>query len=141
MKEMTEKEYREFLFDGAKTGKLATARKDGSPHVFAIWYDLDGKELVFTTGGESVKALDMKRNPRVCVSIDDHISPYSFVMIEGTVSISEDPGELFKWATRIGARHMGEDEAEAYGKRNSSEGEILARISPDKILAYKDVAS
>jgi len=104
-------------------------------------YDLDGDDLVFTTGGETVKARNMKRDSRICLSVDDQTPPYSFVMIEGTVSFWEDPEELLEWATRIGGRYMGEDRAEAYGRRNSSEGEILVRIRPEKILAYKDVTA
>lgn len=140
MKEMTKAEYREFLLRGTKTGKLATVRRDGRPHVVPIWYDLDGDTLVFTTGGESVKYKSMKRDPRVSLTVDDQTPPYSYVMIEGTVSFPEDPGELLRWATRIGGRYMGEDQAEAYGKRNSTPGEVIVRIIPSKISAYKDVA-
>ncbi len=137
---MTKAEYREFLLRGTKTGKLATVRRDGRPHVVPIWYDLDGDTLVFTTGEGSVKYKSMKRDPRVSLTVDDQTPPYSYVMIEGTVSFSEDPGELLRWATRIGGRYMGEDQAEAYGKRNSTPGEVIVRIIPSKISAYKDVA-
>ena len=106
---MTKAEYREFLLLGTKTGKLATVRRDGRPHVVPIWYDLDGDALVFTTGEQSVKYKNMKRDPRVSIAVDDQTPPYSYVMIEGTVSFSEDPGELLRWATRIGGRYMGED--------------------------------
>ena len=36
---------------------------------------------------------------------------------------------------------MGKDEAEAYGKRNSGEEEVLVKIRPTKIIAEKDIAS
>lgn len=137
---MTRDEYREFLLRGTKTGKLATVRRDGRPHVVPIWYDLDGDTLLFTTGGESLKYKNMKRDPRVSLTVDDQTPPYSYVMIEGTVSFSEDPEELLHWATRIGGRYMGEDQAEAYGKRNSAPGEVIVRIIPSRISAYKDVA-
>ena len=140
MKEMTKAEYREFLLRGTKTGKLATVRKDGRPHVVPVWFHLDGDTLVFTTGGESLKYKNMKRDPRVCITVDDQTPPYSYVMIEGTVSFSEDPEELLYWATRIGGRYMGEDQAEAYGRRNSTPGEVIVRIIPSKVSAYKDVA-
>jgi len=141
LKEMTKAEYREFLLRGTKTGKLATVRKDGRPHVVPIWFDLDGDAVIFTTGGESLKYKNMKRDPRVSITIDDQTPPYSYVMIEGTVSFSEDPGELLYWATRIGGRYMGEDQAEAYGKRNSTPGEVIVRITPLKVSAFADVAS
>ena len=140
MKEMSRDEYREFLLRGTKTGKLATVRGDGRPHVVPIWYDLDGDVLVFTTGDRSVKYKNMKRDPRVSITVDDQTPLYSYVMIEGTVSFSEDPAELLYWATRIGGRYMGEDQAEAYGKRNSTPGEVIVRIIPSKISACKDVA-
>ncbi len=136
---MSRDEYREFLLRGTKTGKLATVRGDGRPHVVPVWYDLDGDVLVFTTGDRSVKYKNMKRDPRVSITVDDQTPPYSYVMIEGTVSFSEDPAELLYWATRIGGRYMGEDQAEAYGKRNSAAGEVIVRIIPSKISACKDV--
>ena len=35
---------------------------------------------------------------------------------------------------------MGEDNAEAYGTRNSVEGEVLVRIKPIRIIAEKNIA-
>ncbi len=141
MTEMTKEEYKEFLLEGTKTGKLATVREDGRPHVVPIWYGLDGDNLVFTTGESSIKAKNMKRDPRVSISIDDQTPPYSFVTIEGTISFSKDPEEMLYWATRIGERYMGEDQAEAFGKRNASEGEVLVTVKPVKITAFNDVTA
>jgi hypothetical protein len=36
-------------------GKLATTRADGRPHVVPIWFVLDGDDLVFNTGADTVK--------------------------------------------------------------------------------------
>jgi len=141
MPEMTKEEYKEFLIQGTKTGKLATVKEDGRPHVVPIWFTLDEDNIVFTTGETSVKAKNMARDPRVSISIDDQTPPYSFVTIEGTASFSKDPQQLLYWATRIGGRYMGEDQAEALGRRNASEGEILVTIEPTKIIAYKDVTA
>lgn len=141
MPEMTDTERRKFLLEGTKTGKLATVRKDGSPHVVPVWYELDGDSLVFTTGAETVKGKNLKRDPRVCLAVDDQAPPYSFVMIEGTAELSEDPEELYHWAVRIAGRYMGQAEAEAYGKRNSGEGEVLVRITPSRIISYRDVTA
>jgi nitroimidazol reductase NimA-like FMN-containing flavoprotein (pyridoxamine 5'-phosphate oxidase superfamily) len=47
---MSESEWRAFLLEGTRTGKVATTRVDGRPHVAPIWFDLDGDTLVFTTG-------------------------------------------------------------------------------------------
>jgi PPOX class probable F420-dependent enzyme len=140
MKKMTKAEYKKFLIEGTKTGNIATVKKDGSPHVVPIWFYLDGDDLVFTTGADSVKALNMKRDPRVCLSVDDQTPPYAYVQIEGTATFSDDLKEMLYWATRIGGRYMGEDQAAAFGKRNAVPGELLVRIGPNKVIAYKDVA-
>jgi hypothetical protein len=36
---------------------------------------------------------------------------------------------------------MGKNNAKAYGKRNSTEGVILVRVKPTKIIAEKDIAA
>jgi hypothetical protein len=45
-----------------------------------------------------------------------------------------------KRATKIAERYMGKKNAEAYGRRNSSEGAVLVRINPTRIIAEKDIA-
>lgn len=140
MKEMTTDECRGFLLAGTRTGKLATVRRDGRPHVVPIWFDLDGEAIVFTTGHDSVKAFNIRRYPHVCMCVDDQTSPFAFVQIEGTAVLSDDLDALLYWATRIGGRYMGAELAEAYGRRNGVPGELLARVTPTKIIAQKDIA-
>jgi len=55
MRRMTEQEWHAFVMDGTRTAKVATARKDGRPHVVPVWFVLDGEDIVFTTGASSVK--------------------------------------------------------------------------------------
>lgn len=140
MKKMSEKEYIDFLKEGTRTAHAATVKRDGSPHVVPIWFEFDGGTLLFTTGKQTVKALNLRNDPRICLSIDDPVPPYAFVKIEGTASTSEDPDELLYWATRIGGRYMGEENADLFGRRNSVPGEILVKVIPDTITAFKDIA-
>lgn len=141
MKEMTKEEYLKFINEGTRTGKLATVNKDGSPHVVPIWFLLDGENLVFSTGLSSVKYKNMERDPRVCISVDEEKDLYSFVKIDGTATFTTDPDEQLFWATKIAARYMGDEEAEAYGKRNSGPDETLVIIKPERVLACADVAA
>ena len=55
-------------------------------------------------------------------------------------SISEDPEDLLDIATRTGARYMGDDRAEEFGRRNGVPGELVVRLRPTKILKSFDVA-
>jgi Pyridoxamine 5'-phosphate oxidase len=69
MKQMTETERREFLVAlPARTGKLAVMRENGRPYVVPIWFDLDGDEIVFTTGAETIKGRSIRRDRHVCLS-------------------------------------------------------------------------
>ena len=140
MQNMTPTEYKDFLTTGTRTGKLATVRNDGRPHVAPIWFVLDGDTLVFTTWHESVKAANIRRDPRVSICVDEETPPFAFVIVEGTVAITEDPKERLYWATRIADRYMGSELAEVYGQRNSVEGELVVRIEPSRVIAQKDLA-
>jgi PPOX class probable F420-dependent enzyme len=110
---MTEEEYRRFLLDRSRTAILTTVRADGRPHVTPIWFDLDGDTLVFTTGENTVKGRNMRRDPRVSLCIDDEEPPFHFVVIEGAAELTAEDPDLLYWATRIGARYMGDERADA----------------------------
>ena len=119
----------------ARTGKLATVRKDGSPHVAPIWTDLDGDDVIFMTSAATVKGKAILRDGRVALCWDEEQPPFDFVAIEGTTTTSTDPDELLEWATRIAARFMGEDQKEAYGRRNSQPPEMVVRVTPTRLTA------
>ncbi|MBD3142967.1 PPOX class F420-dependent oxidoreductase [Microbispora bryophytorum] len=140
MGRMTEAEWREFAMGGTRTGKLAVTRADGRPHVTPIWFALDGDDVVFTTHESGVKAKALRRDPRATLCVDDQTPPYSYVMIEGEATLSDDLAEVRHWATVLGGRYMGEDRAEEYGRRNGGPGEFLVRLHAGKVVAFKDVA-
>jgi PPOX class probable F420-dependent enzyme len=137
---MSAERRRAFLMEGTRTAKLATVMADGRPHVTPVWFVLDGDDLICTTWHTSAKARSLRRDPRVCLCVDDAQPPFAFVMIEGSASLSEDLGELERWATRIGGRYMGPDRAEEFGARNGVEGELLVRVTPTRIVAEEDIA-
>ena len=140
MQKMTPDETKAFLLSGTRTGKLATVRADGRPHVAPIWFVLDGDDLLFNTGSNTIKAQNMQRDNRVSICVDDETPPFAFVIIEGTAVLQDNPPDNRYWATQIGGRYMGADQAEAFGKRNGVAGELLVRVTPTKIIAQKDIA-
>ncbi|HJS65477.1 MAG TPA: PPOX class F420-dependent oxidoreductase [Nitrososphaeraceae archaeon] len=139
---MTKDEIRNFLLKGTFTGKLGTINKNGTPHVVPVWYTLDDEDnILFNTDNSSVKAKNIQRDNRVRLCVDDQVPLFSFVTIDGIAeSISNEPTEVYKWAKIIAARYMGNDKAAEYGRRNSSEGELLIKIKPTKVIGQKDIA-
>jgi PPOX class probable F420-dependent enzyme len=140
MHSMTPEEYRAFLLERQRTAKLATVRADGRPHVAPVWFDLDGDTLVFTTWHTTVKAANLRRDPRVSLCVDDDAPPFAFVIVEGLAAISEEAAELRRWATSIAGRYMGVDRAEAYGARNGVAGELLIRVTPTRVTAKTGIS-
>jgi hypothetical protein len=138
---MTETEWREFLAAGTRTGKLATTRLDGRPHVVPIWFVLDRDELVFNTGADTLKGRSLARVGWASLCVDDERPPFSFVTVSGSVTISTDIDEMLEWATRIAARYMGEARSVQFGRRNAVAGELLVRLRAAHVIAVSGVAS
>ncbi len=138
---MSEERWRAFLLERPRTAKLATTRKDGRPHIAPIWIAVDDDgAIIFTTGATSLKGRSIRRDPRISMCVDDDRPPFSFVILEGTAEITEDPGEMLRAATRIGGRYMGEDRAEEFGRRNGQSGEILVKLKPSRVIAREGIS-
>jgi PPOX class probable F420-dependent enzyme len=125
----------EFLSASTRTGMLGFVAQDGRPLVAPVWFVVDKGDLVLNTAKGSAKGQALMRDPRVVLCVDDPHPPYGFVQVQGTGILSEDPDELLDIATRTGARYIGPDRAEEFGRRNGVPGELVVRITPTKVIA------
>src|SRR5690348_6445555 len=140
MRRMTHGEWQAFVMEGTRTGKLATTRNDGRPHVVPVWFVLDGDDFVFTTGEATVKGRSLLRDGRAAICVDLEEPPYSYVSAAGRAHISRDREELLRWATAIGGRYMGAGRAEEFGRRNAVLDELLVRLTPTRVTAFAEIA-
>lgn len=136
---------RSFLLSSpARTATLATVRDDGRPHAKPIWFDLDGDDVIFNTGESTVAGRNLARDGRATLCIDDPLPPFSYVILEGTVSLSThaaDAAALRLWAGRLGARYLGAPQEAVMATRNGVPGEYLARLVITKVSAARDVSA
>ena len=147
---MSNDELKAFLTsEPAHTGKLATVRADGRPHVAPVWFVLDSStadrdsplgDIVFNTGTDTLKGKALRRDPRASLCVDDERPPFSFATIEGVVTIIEELDQVAHWAAVIGGRYMGQHRADEYGRRNGVPGELLVRFRPTHIVSAADLA-
>ena len=86
------------------------------------------------------KGRALAREGRASLVVDEQTPPYSFVKVDGTISLSDDRDEVRRFAALIGGRYMGADRAEEYGERNGVPGELLVRLHPTKVTAGFDIA-
>ena len=140
MAEMTRAEAIEFLSAGAHTGKLATASSSGAPHVAPVWFLVDGSDIVFTTGRDTVKGRHLRANPRAALTTEIPEYPHTFVVVRGPVTVEERAADLLEWATRLAARYVPPGRAEAYGKRNAVPEEMLCRLRMERVNGIRDIA-
>jgi PPOX class probable F420-dependent enzyme len=140
MRNMSAAEAWAFLRAGKRTAKLATTRADGAPHVVPVWFIVVEAAVVFTCAGGSVKGRNLARDPRVAVSVDDEVFPYTFVTVSGSVQVAERPDDLLAWTTRIARRYVGAARAGEYGRRNAQLDDWLVRVGPERILARAEIA-
>lgn len=145
MSDMTDDDIRAFMRSGSRTGKLATVRSDGSPHVVPVWFDFDDDtgDAVFVTGARTVKARNIKRDPRVSICVDEEVMPFSFARLDGQAAITayeSDPELVLHWATYTCRRYVGDSRAEEYGRRNAVAGEAMVRVRPTRMTGELNLA-
>ncbi len=140
MAELTS-EVRAFLSEGTRTGKLGFVAGDGRPLVAPVWFVVEDDHLIFNTGAGTAKGKAIARDPRLVICVDSEVPPFGFVQVQGIVEVSEELSEVVRTAAAIGARYMGADRAEEFGRRNGVPGELLVRLRPTKVLAHMDMTA
>ncbi|TQR84321.1 PPOX class F420-dependent oxidoreductase [Mycobacterium hodleri] len=129
-----------FLSAGTRTGMLGFLAADGRPLVAPVWFVVENGQLVFTTYRGTAKGRAMQRDPRVVLCVDDPHPPYGFVQVQGLAATSAVAEDVLDVATRAGARYMGADRAEEFGRRNGVPGELVVRITPTRVVTGFDMA-
>ena len=117
------------LLEGKNFVSLATLMEDGSPHVAPTWVDHEGDVILINTAMGRIKEKNVRKDPRVALSIFDQENPYHMVSIRGKViEITTDGAE--DQADRLAKRYFGVDK---YPLRAPGERRILLKIRPEKI--------
>ena len=108
---------------------LATVGADGGPNVSAVWVDLDGDDVLINTAEGRAKADDVKRDPKVAVSVVNPENPYEQVYIRGEVVEVTTDGAWDHINARA-KKYLGQDE---YPFAAPGEVRLLVRIRPTQI--------
>jgi len=98
------------LLDGRNYAVLATINPDGSPQTSVMWIGRDGHDLLFSTVEGRVKHRNMRRDPRVSVTVIDSSDPENYAELRGRVSMTPDVGRALD--TRLSWKYDGQDPGE-----------------------------
>jgi PPOX class probable F420-dependent enzyme len=117
------------LFSKKAFANLGTLMKDGSPQVTPVWCDFDGKHVRVNSALGRVKDKNIRRDPRVALSIVDPENPYRYMEIRGkVVEITEKGAD--DHINSLSAKYLGNP---VYPFRQPGEVRVLYKIEPEKI--------
>jgi PPOX class probable F420-dependent enzyme len=120
-------DYRD-LFDKKAFAHLATLMPDGRPQVTPVWCELDGQHVVVNSAKGRQKDRNMRRDPRVTVTISDPENPYRYLEVRGRVAeITEEGAD--DHIDRLTKKYLGQDK---YPYRQPDEVRVVYRVEPEK---------
>ncbi|KDN20417.1 PPOX class F420-dependent oxidoreductase [Amycolatopsis rifamycinica] len=89
------------------TAHLATVLPDGAPHSVPVWVDPEGDRIAILTGPDSRKARNLRRDPRVALSLTPVDNPFEPVIIRGRVAEWIEGEAAWEIVDRIAAKYTG----------------------------------
>ena len=96
------------LVDRPNFAHLATLLPDGSPHVTPMWIGTEGDLLTMNTAVGRVKYYNVRRDPRVAISLHDQSDPYARVIVRGRVVEVTEEGALTH-INELSQKYLGRD--------------------------------
>jgi PPOX class probable F420-dependent enzyme len=113
------------VLDGAPIAHLASVLPDGAPHTVPVWIGTEGDHVVIITGPGSRKARNLRRDPRVALSMTPPGNPFQPVIVRGRVVEWIEGDAAWKIVDRIAMKYIN-------GPYTRSEERVVALIEPDR---------
>jgi PPOX class probable F420-dependent enzyme len=119
------------LLDGRNYAVLATINPGGSPQTSVMWIGCDGGDLLFSTLEGRVKHRNMRRDPRVSVTVIDSADPEHYVEFRGRmVSMTPDAGRQFD--TKLSWKYDGQDP----GEDRPGAVRVVVRVAVERVTGH-----
>ena len=117
------------LFQKRAFAHLATLMLDGSPQVTPVWVEYDGEHVMVNTARGRQKDINMERDGRVALSIQDPENPYRYLQVRGrVVEITEEGAN--DQIDRLSKKYTGRD---IYAGHTPGEVRVTYKILPENI--------
>lgn len=112
-------------------GHVITRNAQGKPQVTMVWMDVDGDEVIFNTSEGRHKTENLRRDPRVIVSVQDRNNLQAYAVFHGKARITEAGAD--DHIDTLARRFLGVDK---YQNRQPGEKRVIVRISVDRIGGF-----
>ena len=110
-------------------GHLVTTNPGGTPQTSMLWVDVEGDEVLINTSEGRAKMRNMRRDPRVLLSVQDRDEPQNYLLIHGRVTEITAEG-ADEHIDLLAGRFLGLD---SYPFRQPGEQRLIVRIATDRL--------
>ena len=114
------------LFKKRAFAHLVTLMPDGQPQVTPVWVDYDGRYIIINTAEDRQKDKNLRRDPRVALSITDPDNPYRYLEVRGRVAERTRDG-ADPHIDALARKYLGQDK---YPYRQPGEVRVIYKLEP-----------
>ena len=112
-------------------GHVVTFNAEGKPQLTMVWLDGEGDEVLFNTADGRLKPKNLRRDPRVIISVQDRNDPQSYMVFHGRATVTEAGAD--EQIDKLAQRFLGVDK---YPFRRPGEKRLVVRVKVDRIGGY-----
>ncbi|AKZ55102.1 hypothetical protein SAM23877_2053 [Streptomyces ambofaciens ATCC 23877] len=118
------------LLDGRNFASVATLGPDGAPQNSVVWIKREGDTVLFSSVDGRQKVRNLRRDPRISLSVYDLANPYTSVEIRGTAEVVPDEGK--RLPHELSHKYLGIDPP----AEKEDEARVIIRVVPRKIVGF-----
>jgi PPOX class probable F420-dependent enzyme len=119
------------LLDLPNPAVLATINPDGSPQTSVVWVAREGDDLLISTAAGRRKERNLRRDPRVSLTVYDQADPQRYAEIRGRASVTADAGRAL--AVRLAEEYEGPGAGEEYLRLPPEVIRVVVRVKPEHV--------
>jgi PPOX class probable F420-dependent enzyme len=123
-----------------KSLQVATLGRDGAPHLTTLWFAIVDGEIVFETFTKSQKIVNLKRDPRIAVLLEDgtDYAELRGVSINGRAELHSDPEVVHPYALAVMTRNQPDIPVEALDQaaKQLSSKRTAVIVKPERIVSW-----
>ena len=118
------------LLDGKNFASVATLGPDGAPHNSVVWIKRDGDTVLFSSTDGRQKVRNLRRDPRISLTVFDLANPYHSAEIRGTAEILPDEDKRLPY--ELSHKYLGIDPP----AEKDEETRLIIRVVPRRVVAF-----
>ena len=136
---MTDAEIWPFI-ESRKSLQVATLNRDGSAQLTTLWFAVVDGAIVFETFTKSQKIVNLKRDPRIAVLVEDGTTYDQLrgVSINARAELVDDPAEVERYAAHIVRKNNPEvpPEMVPQAAKMMAQKRTVVVIRPERIASW-----